>query len=111
MASLIESIELVEGDSSNVYTFGSDDFPDISSVNWDSSLVIREKSITGAVVLTRALLKNQANTRFVFQLTPTETDTLNSGRYYLSISVFNLSIDFRREVVQAPLVIKASGIL
>ena len=109
--SLIESIELVEGDSSDIYTFSSSDFPDLSDANWQSTLSVRERNITGVEVLNRSLTKSGDNTQFIFQLSPTETDNLGAGRFFVTISLFNLSLGFRREVVQCQLGIEESGLL
>ena len=117
VTSLIEEeICLVEGDSSNIYTFSSTDFPDISAGDWSSLMNVRVGSIEGTVSLTRALVKDTSTAgtaedphKFVFQLTPTETDALGVDRFYVTIGIFNLAIDFRREVVQTPLRVLESG--
>lgn len=114
--SLIADICLIEGESSDIYTFSSTDFPDISSANWDSLLNVRVGGIEGTVSLTRALTKDTSTAgtaedphKFVFQLTPSETTALTAARFYVTISIFNTTLDFSRELVQAPLRVEASG--
>ena len=111
MSLIQNAIELIQGDSSDIYEFSSDDFPDLSSIDWVGSFSIREKSVTGTVQTSGTLLKNETNTAFIFHITPTVSDTLTPGLKFLSIEVKNLSLNFRQEIVQIAMNVKASGVL
>jgi len=110
MSLIKNTIELTIGDSSDIYEFSSDDFPDLSSVDWVGAFSIRDKTITGTSLLSGTLTKNEDNTAFIFQILPTESATLTAGLRFLSIEIKNLSLNFRREIVQVQMNIKASGV-
>lgn len=111
MASLIQNtIEIVQGDSSDIYEFSSDDFPNLSSADWTSKFSIRDKTVKGTELATGDLTKNEDNTAFIFQLTPTVSASLTPGLRHLSIEVKNLTLNFRQEIVQVILNVKDSGV-
>lgn len=116
VTSLISSISLVAGDSSDIYYFSSPDFTDFADENWVGKAIIRNKSVTGDEVLSIDLIKEEDETdplvmpKFIFKITPTQSATLIAGNYYLIIEIKNLSLNFRRELVRAKLQISASGV-
>ena len=113
--SLVQSISMIKGESSDIYMFSSEDYPIFDS-NWIANVVIRDNNINGSVVLSRSLSKNTAtstllaDSAFVFQITPTESDMLGVGRFFISIEVRNDTISFNKEIVQTSLTLKESGI-
>lgn len=109
--SLIQSIELIQGDSSDIYEFSSDDFPDLGDVNWVSSWNIREKNIDGVVLASGELTKKTDLTAFVFQVLPTESSTITPGKQFLTIEVKNTSVNFNLEIVQCYITIKKQGVI
>ena len=108
--SLIKNIEIIQGDSSDIYTFASTSFPDFSDVNWVGAAVIRQSTIDGTVLLTIPLTKSTDNTQFVFAINPTDSASLPVGRLYIAIEIKNMALNFRREVVQTVLKVIASGV-
>ena len=111
MSLIQNAIEIIQGDSSDIYEFSSDDFPDLSSVEWIGSFSIREKSVTGTIQTSGTLLKNETNNAFVFHITPDVSATLTPGLKFLCIEVKNLTLNFRQEIVQIQMNVKASGVL
>jgi len=107
--SLINSITLIKGDSSDIYSFNSPDFTDFTDVNWVGTWTIRDKSLTGTLIKSGSLTKTPDNTAFVFRLLPEESN-IPAGKYFLSIEISNLVEGFRREVVQCSLTIKQDGV-
>jgi len=110
MSLIKKPIELIVGESSDIYEFSSDDFPDLSSDDWVSEFTLRTKDVKGAIETSGSINKNQDKTAFVFQLIPSDTASLTPGLKFLSIDVKNTTINFRQEIVQIALNLKASGI-
>ena len=111
MSLIQNTIEIIQGDSSDIYEFSSDDFPDLSSLDWVGTYTVRDKNVKGTILLTGSLTRNEAATAFTFQLTPTESATLTPGIRFLSIELKNLVLGFRQEIVQVTLMVKDSGVL
>jgi len=109
MSLIKNTIELIAGESSDIYQFSSDDFPDLSSPNWVSEFTIRTKNVKGEIEASGNIEKNNDQTAFVFQLKPEDTMNLTPGLKFLSIDVKNSEINFRREIVQVNLNLKPSG--
>lgn len=108
MASLIESIELISGDSSDIWEFSSPDFTGFDTdPEWEGNWSIRNESVSGTEVLTGVLVKSEDT--FTFLLTPIESASLEPGSYFLTIEIKNLTLNFRRELVQCKLKITVSG--
>ena len=101
-----EDITLVQGDSSDISTIYAKDYPILDN-DWNAKFTIT--SSDGTIVLQRDLPKNTATTNepansyFIFQILPNESETLNIGKYILAIQVENLSLGHRREIVQTKL--------
>lgn len=113
--SLIEEFEIVKGDSSDVYMFNSKDYP-VFDANWSASYNIREKDVNGTVLVQRDLSLNAASadlvadSNFVFQIYPTESDLLPVGKHFLTVEIKNLSINYREELVQSKIKVLPNGI-
>ena len=108
--SLIKEINLIRGDSSDIYTFSSPDFPDFSEDEWVGRWNIREANIKGNVMKEGTLSKSPDGDMFIFRLLPQQTDNLEPSKYFLTIEIENLEQAFRREIVQCALSIRQDGI-
>ena len=111
--SLIASMKIIKGDNSSQEIFSLPDFPDISSVNWIGHYTIRENnSLVGTILQEADLIKSTDNTSFIFYLKPTDCNSLEVGKYKLSIELKNLTLSMpvRLEVVQCTLTVTASGV-
>ena len=115
MDTLVQNINLIKGESSDIYQFSSKEYPTFDN-DWVGNLVIRKNTIGGDVVLARSLPKNEAtenslaDSSFVFQLTPNESDLIGVGRFFISIEIRNDVKNFNKEIVQTGFTIKESGI-
>lgn len=123
----MEEIYLIKGDSSDIYEFLSKEIPlldDTWEASWAITKVIGENPImTGA--LTKNLdifeangttIKTPANSFFIFQLTPSQTETLDIGKYFIGVEIRQMDLGtntpiFRKEVLQQKLVIKEQIVL
>lgn len=114
--STLKEIKLIVGDSYSslissptlLSTLGITSF----GTNWEAELVIRETNIEGIVVLTKTLTKNIGNTKWLFDITPTESNALTSPLYFFAIEIKDLvDNNFRREILQAKLKMSPSAVL
>jgi hypothetical protein len=114
--SLIEDLEIIKGDSSKVYLLGSKDVAEFDA-DWYASYTIRKDNVDGNVVVERALPKNLASgdifadTKFVFQIYPTESALLTAGKYFLSVQLSNDTLPYRRELIQSKLLVLKEGVV
>lgn len=114
--SKIEDIELVQGDSSNLWFFGLPD-GSVLGADWIGKYTIRADFGTVALV-ERALPKNSgtgfgdkytANTKFVFQIYPSESANLTVGeKYIVGVEIKNDTIPYRSEVAQFRVKVRGS---
>ena len=118
-------ISIIKDDSSDIYQFSS---PDVSTLDssWTGKWAV-SPSLGEAAIVSGELVKNPfipasgsdpevtADSYFIFQLSPSESEVLNVGKYYLSIQVEQddgaASVIFRKEVMQAKLIITKQGVL
>ena len=110
MASLIESMELIQGDSSTIYKFGESSGKELD-VNWEASFVIIE-SDPNIPIISRTLSKDADNKNFIFQILPTDSALLEVGKkYQVAIEIKNTSLNFNVEVAQFKLKILQQYVL
>lgn len=117
--SKIDDLELIQGDSSNIWFFG---LPDESSLelNWQAKYTIISDFGVAAEVERNLPLNSgtgtgdiyPANSKFVFQIYPTESILLNPNqKYIVGVEIRNDTISYRSEVAQFKLKIKPSAML
>jgi len=97
--SLIEDTEIIQGDSSEIFTF-SESTSAILDATWSASFSIIENYGTSPII-TRPLPKSEDLKSFVFQILPAESTQLTAGlKYLVGIQVSNSSINYNAEVAQ-----------
>lgn len=107
--SLIEDIEIVQGDSSAIWFIGLPDGRSLDDGNWTARYVIAPKH--GALpVIDRALPLNSGageydtytvGTKFVFQILPDESALLTGGtKYAVAVEITNTSINYNGEIAR-----------
>jgi len=113
--SLISDGELVQGSSSDITLFNTDMAEDLS-VGWEARYTIREKFDT-PVIIERVLPLNEemdgvpANSAFVHQIIPNESQLLTSGKKYIvTIQIKNDTMPYSEEVAQFKLKILPQGV-
>ena len=113
--SLIDDGELIQGSSSDITLFSTDMAEDLS-VGWEARYTIRESFDTPPII-DRALPLNEGdeetppNSAFVHQITPDESNQLESGKKYIvSIQIKNDSLPYSEEVAQFKLKILPQGV-
>jgi hypothetical protein len=107
--SLIENLELVQGDSSPIWFFGLPDNSDLDDGNWSARYVVSNK-FGGTVFLDKPLLLNSGTgtgdtyaqgTKFIFQILPTDSATLIGGsKYKCTVEITNPAINFNNEIAR-----------
>lgn len=112
--SKIEDLELIKGDSSDIWFFGLPD-NSVLGVNWTAKYAIVSDFGTASIV-ERTLDKNSgtgagdtytAGTKFVFQISPTESALLTAGeKYIVAVEIKNDTIPYRGEIAQFKIKIK-----
>lgn len=123
----MDEIYLIKGDSSDIFEFLSKEVPLLDDT-WEASWAITLK-MGDTPIMTGALTKNAdifnvdgvtvktpANSFFIFQLTPSQTETLAVGKYYIGVEIRQMDLTtniptFRKEVMQEKLVIKEQVVL
>lgn len=83
--------KITRGDSSRLYEFSVEEFPDISSLNWIGRKGV-VRSLGETPLINEAIEKDSESTKFLGFLTPEETSSLEPGRYLLIFELQNLSI-------------------
>ena len=107
--SLIEDIDLVQGDSSAIWFFGLPDSSQLDDGNWSARYAVSTKF--GAVpIIDNALPLNSgsglgddyvAGTKFVFQIIPADSALLDGGKKYdCTVEISNDSINFKNEIAR-----------
>lgn len=117
-ASMIEDTELIKGDSSEIYFFGVKDGRSLVT-NWTGKFTIIE-GFGSSPIVERDLPLNSgtgegdsytAGTKFIFQISPTETALLTENtKYIVSVRISNSTIPYSSELAQFKLKILPSGI-
>lgn len=117
--SLIEDNELIQGDSSDIYFLGVKDNRSLEE-GWTAKYTIIEDFGKPPVVM-RTLPLNSGTgegdnypvgTKFIFQITPTESASLTPGKKYIvSVQITNSSIPYNAEVAQYRIKIKPQGVV
>lgn len=106
--SLISDFEIVQGDSSAIWFIGLPDNRQLDDGNWKATLILADDFGINRHV-TRSLPLNSGNgegdrhspnTRFVFQLLPSETKPLQPQKYAVTIEVTNDSLSFNNEIAR-----------
>lgn len=115
--SKIEDIELIQGDSSNIWFFGLPDGAILDS-NWEAKYTIID-DFGKTPLIERTLPKNSgtgfgdkytANTKFVFQIYPSESAILSENvKYIVGVEIKNTTIPYRSEVAQFKVKVKPSA--
>lgn len=118
-----EIIEIVQGDSSDIYTFESADIS-VFDAEWSASWAVTSK-LGESPLLTGDLDKNElipasgndpevpAGSYFILQLSPADTEQLSPGTWYVTVQVKRTvsgTLVFRREVMQQKIKIKPQGV-
>jgi hypothetical protein len=117
--SKIKDIELIQGDSSDIWFFGLPDGSDLSGGDWNAVYAVLTDFGTTPII-ERALPLNDgtgegdsypASTKFVFQITPDESALMESStKYQVVVQVNNLTIPYRGEIAQFKAKIKPQGV-
>lgn len=106
--SLIGDFEIVQGDSSAIWFIGLPDNRLLDDGNWKATLILADDFGVNRHVA-RSLPLNSGsgegdryspNTRFVFQLLPSETKPLQPQKYAVTIEVTNDSLNFNNEIAR-----------
>ena len=110
MASLIESMELIQGDSSTIYKFG-ESTKRVLDDDWEASFVIVETD-PNTPIISRTLSKDAEKLNFIFQILPTDSEILEVGKkYQVAIEIKNETLNFNAEVAQFKLKILPQYVL
>lgn len=97
--SLIEDSDIVQGDSSEIFTF-SESTGAILDSNWSASFSVIENYGTSPVI-TRALPKSTDLKSFIFQILPSESTQLTAGiKYLVGVQISNSAISYNAEIAQ-----------
>ena len=110
MASLIENMELIQGDSSTIFKFG-ESTGKVLNDDWTASFAIIEVDVT-APIISRTLSKDAEKLNFIFQILPTDSELLEVGKkYQVAIEIKNEALNFNVEVAQFKLKILPQYVL
>ncbi len=117
--SKIQDTDIIQGDSSPIYFFGLKDNSPLDDGNWEGQYTIIE-TFGSSPVVSRALPLNSgtgtgdtytAGTRFIFQILPSESALLESGKKYIvSVQIKNDSISYSGEIAQYKLKVLPGGV-
>lgn len=107
--SLIENIDLVQGDSTPIWFLGLPDGSQLDDGNWNARYIVSDK-FGGTQILNNALLLNSgagtgdtytAGTKFIFQIIPTDSATLAGGsKYDCAVEVWNTTLTYNAEIAR-----------
>lgn len=110
MASLIDNMELIQGDSSTIFKFG-ESTGKVLDDNWTASFAIIEAD-PNTPIISRTLSKDDEKLNFIFQILPTDSEILEVGKkYQVAIEIKNESLNFNVEVAQFKLKILQQYVL
>src|SRR5574344_3147793 len=110
MASLIDNMDLIQGDSSTIFKFGESNSRVLDS-DWEASFAIIETDPNTPIV-SRTLSKDDDNMNFIFQILPSDSAGLEVGKkYQVAIEIKNESLNFNVEVAQFKLKILPQYVL
>lgn len=110
MASLIDNMELIQGDSSTIFKFG-ESTGKVLDDNWEASFVIVETDVNTPII-SRTLSKDNEKLNFIFQILPTDSEILEVGKkYQVAVEIKNETLNFNVEVAQFKLKILPQYVL
>ena len=110
MASLIDNMDLIQGDSSTIFKFG-ESTGKVLDDNWSASFAIIETD-PNTPIISRTLSKDDEKLNFIFQILPTDSEILEVGKkYQVAIEIKNESLNFNVEVAQFKLKILPQYVL
>ena len=110
MASLIDNMDLIQGDSSTIFKFGESTGKVLDN-SWEASFAIIEID-PNTPIISRTLSKDAENMNFIFQILPTDSKILEVGKkYQVAIEIKNVSLNFNVEVAQFKLKILPQYVL
>ena len=107
--SLIEDIDIVEGDSSDIWFIGMPDGRQLDDGLWVARYVIAQNNGSTPIVERNLSVNNgtvegdtyTAGTRFVFHILPSESALLTGNKkYVVAVELSNDSINFKRELAR-----------
>jgi len=107
--SLIEDIDLVQGDSSPIWFIGMPDGRQLDDGTWSARYVVAPAHGATPVVDialglndgTGELDTYTVGTKFVFQIIPDDSALLDGNRKYIvAVEISNTSINFRKEIAR-----------
>ena len=97
--SLISDMEIIQGDSSDIFTFGESTGA-VLDANWTASFSILSDYGTSPIV-NRTLPKDAGLTNFIFQIYPSESAILTPNtKYIVGVQIINTSLNYNAEVAQ-----------
>jgi hypothetical protein len=112
--SKIQDLEIIKGDSSDIWFFGLPD-NSVLGTDWVASFAIISDFGTSPIV-SRVLDKNSGlgtgdtyapGTKFVFQIRPNETALLTENeKYWVGVEIRNDTIPYRGEIAQFKIKVK-----
>ena len=110
MASLIDNMDLIQGDSSTIFKFG-ESTGKVLDDNWEASFVIVETDVNTPII-SRTLSKDNEKLNFIFQILPTDSEILEVGKkYQVAVEIKNETLNFNFEVAQFKLKILPQYVL
>jgi hypothetical protein len=110
MASLIDNMDLIQGDSSTIFKFG-ESTGKVLDDNWEASFVIVETDVNTPII-SRTLSKDNEKLNFIFQILPTDSEILEVGKkYQVAVEIKNETLNFNVEVAQFKLKILPQYVL
>ena len=114
--SLMSDDDLIRGTSSDINMFSTDMTDDLTG--WVATYTIALELEDSNPLVSRLLPMNDgtdgtpANSAFVHQILPHESEILTAGqKYWVTIEIKNVTIDYNAEVVQYKLKVKPQGVL
>lgn len=114
IVSLISDFNLIKGNSTDIYLLSIKGVYKLSP-EWIGEYNIVD--VDNNIIIHGDLMKNEGienepdGKYFIFQLVPSQTDLLEAGKKYkLHIKVYNETIYFNKEIVQATIKVLKNGI-
>lgn len=115
--SLMSDDELIRGTSSDINMFSTDMTDDLTG-GWEATYTIAVELEDPNPIVRRILPLNDgtdgtpANSAFVHQILPSESQILAPGqKYWVTIEIKNPALEYNQEVAQYKLKIKPQGVL
>jgi len=118
--SKIEDLEIIQGDSSDIFFLGNSDGSQLDNGDWSAKYTILS-DFESSPIVSRDLPLNSGNgtgdtyttgTKFVFQITPDECSVLTAKqKYIVCIEVRNDTIPYKGEIAQFKLKVLPQGVV